>query len=497
MREFLVEKELMRLNWKSIKRLQNARFRAVAHCLLPHTKAYSDLFFKHSVNPLKIRCVDDWQKFGLPLFKKKFYLRNPSLFVVSPDAKIAFSVYKKFLSKLDKTEALCLLMTALFQPKTARLLVKSFFSPKMPFFSGGTESGAPTPVFVTSRQKFLLGKIVGQIVSVINRVNDFNGDSVAGMNLFPYGPHLAWHASQIALDLAADFNLNTAAGGAIPTESLARLANKFSVKIFTGMHSYMKDRFFPAVVAQKSVLPVRALIINGACRMSAGDREQLVRVCQKAGIIQPLVLDMYGASELKEDLMPECCPGSGFHHIAPLSAIVRTVKAETTADEEFISKWEFTLPEDGGFAAIWNIDGAGSLFEGYLIGDHYRKVSQDVCQHCGLRVERIYDVSRIRDIKAQQELTGVVEQKIKGARIELTALRDKLLALDFVEEVQLVVGKGGKNLIIRFASKIQSNKAIVMMKKSIEILEVTPKIEFVPIDKLVLPNKKFEPFVVK
>lgn len=497
MRDYLTKKELMKLRWKRVERLQNLRFKAVVRGLLPHTKAYSDLFSNQGINYKKIRCVEDWHKFGLPLFKKKYYLNNPSQFVVAPDVKQAFAAYKKFVSTLHKAESLSLMLRAVFMPKKTKDILKDFYTPKMPFFSSGTESGVPTPVFITTHQKKLMEKLIAQSVELIQSNNDFSKESATGMNLFPYGPHLAWHATNLALDIACDLNLNTAAGGAISTEALTKMAEKFKPKVFAGMHNYLKDRFFPMVALQKIELPIRSLVINGAVKMASADREQLAKVCQKAGIVQPIILDLYGASELKEDLLPECVPNSGFHHISPLSTIIRTVKAETTANEDLITKWEFTPPEEGGYAAIWSIDGAGTLFEGYLIGDQYEKISRDKCEHCGLKVERIYNVNRIKEITAQETLTGIVEEKVKGAKINLTAIRDGLLLLDFVKEVQLVVEKGGKQLLVRFASPLPPAKAIIAMRKSLNTLEITPKIELVAMEKLVSPNKKFEPFVVK
>ncbi len=496
MRDYLTKKELESLSWRKIERLQSHRFRAIVRNLLPHTKAYSDLFEEYSINPKKIRCVEDWQKLGLPLFKKKYYLKFPKNFVVSPDIKNVFSVHKRFLSSLHKMEALNFIMTALFRPKKTAALLKSFYHPKMPLFSGGTESGAPTPVFITAHQKHLMEKITDDIISVVKTTNDLQANNLTGMNLFPYGPHLAWHATHLAIDIACDLNLNTAAGGAIPTERLALLAKEFKPQIFAGMHEYLRHRFFPVVASQKTVLPMRALIINGAAKMTPGDKEQLAKSAKLAGIIQPLIIDMYGASELKEDLMPECTQNSGFHHIAPLSTIIRTIKVEESNDD-FITKWNFTQPQNGGYAAIWTINGAGTLFEGYVLGDHYEKISRDTCPNCNLRTERIYDVNRIKDIEAQLKFTGIVEQKVKGAKINLTALRDRILEQNFVKEVQLVIDKQGRNLLIKFASNLKEHAAILKLQKILRDLEVTPQFEYAELDKLIPKDKKFEPFVVK
>lgn len=493
MRDYLTKKELTKLRWDSIERLQQKRFAATVRYLLPHTKAYATLFARYAIDPKIILSVEDWQKFGLPLFKKKYYLRNPSDFVVAPPAEQAFKVYRKYFGMLDKMEQLHLIMSALLHPKQTRKLVTSFYQPKTPYFSGGTESGHPTPAFLTAHQKKLMERIVEQIILIINDTQNISG--ATGMNLFPYGPHLAWHATHLALELGADLNVGTAAGGAIPTERLATLAYHFKPKIFAGMHSYLTHRFFPLLARKKPMLPVRALIMNGGQKMSDGDRKQLTKAAQGAGIVEPIILDLYGASELKEDLLPECSPNSGFHHIAPLSTIIRTIKPFSETDDLVIPSWDFTPPEKGGYAAIWTIDGAGTLFEGYVLGDHYGKITHDRCPACKLLVERIHDINRIKDIKAQLALTGVVEEKIKGTRINLTDLRDKLLNETFVKEVQLVVEKGGKGLTIRFASALPS--ATARLQNILVDLEITPVLEQVPYEKLLGEKMKFEPIVVK
>lgn len=497
MRDYLTKKELIQLRWKSIERLQHQRFRATVRHLLPHTKAYAEIFSNHHINPWKINSVDDWHKLGLPLIKKKYYLNNPLDFVVKPDARTAFTAYRKYITALDKIEGLHILLSTFFRRSATKKLIAEFYKPKMVVFSSGAESGTPTPVFITNKQKKLLHAVLEQTTQLIQETNDFFPENSTGMNLFPYGPHLAWHATNLALDLATDLNLGTAAGKAMPTQTLAKLAKTFKPHIITGMHDYLKHTFFPTLAEQKGKLPVRAIIINGATKMSAGDREQLSRHAITTGIVEPIILDLYGASELKEDLLPECSPGTGFHHLAPLSNIIRTVQAKTSPDEEFITSWEFTEPQDGGYGVMWNINGAGTILHGYLLGDHYEKITRDRCTHCRSRVERIINVTRIKDIRAQESLTGIVEEKIKGTRINLSALRDKILSIPDIREAQFVIEKNSRGLTIRYHSREPSTKLATKILAITRDLEITPKIEYATFDKLFLENKKFEWIVSK
>ena len=69
-----------------------------------------------------------------------------------------------------------------------------------------------------------------------------NNVDTKGMNLFPYAPHIAWHAVHAALE-NADLNLCTAAGGAIKTERLVQIAAEAQPNILCGMAGYLKHRF--------------------------------------------------------------------------------------------------------------------------------------------------------------------------------------------------------------------------------------------------------------
>jgi len=71
-----------------------------------------------------------------------------------------------------------------------------------------------------------------------------SGWECSSMNLFPYAPHLGWHAVNLGLKQLSKFYVATSAGGAIPSERLVELAGLFKVNSFAGMPSYLRNRFF-------------------------------------------------------------------------------------------------------------------------------------------------------------------------------------------------------------------------------------------------------------
>ncbi|MGH9879704.1 MAG: hypothetical protein ACRD5H_18910, partial [Nitrososphaerales archaeon] len=300
--------------------------------------------------------------------------------------------------------------------------------------------------------------------------------------------HLGWHAVHHALDINADLNLCTAAGGAIPTERLISLADKAKPNIICGMSDYLLNRFLTLEIEKKITLPEKVIFVNGAQKMHDAERDKITELARKIGVKQAIVLDLYGASELKEALLPECKPGSGYHHVAPLSTIIRTVEA-THATDEVIDEWKFV--EGGGYAASWNTDGAGTLLAGYFIGDKFDKVTNDKCANCGLNVSRIYEINRIREVEAQLKLTGIVEEKVKGTRVNLVAIRDAALSLSEVKEAQVYLNRKKGILELRFISDNPA-KAKQKLAKLFAGAEIRPKIVSSTLQKLQGEKIKFE-----
>ena len=444
--------------------------------MLPYVPFYANMFKQYNVDPATIKNPEDWHDKGLPLIKKTTYMKNPKEFIVKPE-----NIFRNHLMYLDSQDEYGETMHVLLSSKKKQML-QEYYSPKMLIFSGGTESGNPTPIILTAKQKFstMMGilKIIGELV-----LEKFTADNKTGMNVFPYAPHLGWHAVHHALDLSADLNLCTAAGGAMPTERLIALADKVKPNIICGMSDYLRNRFLPMAIEKKIRLPEKVLFINGAQKMHEAERQKIAELARKIGVQETTVLDFYGASELKEALMPECIPGSGFHHIAPLSTIIRTVEVQH-ATEEVIDEWKFS---DNGYAASWNIDGAGTLLAGYFLGDKYDKVVNEQCPNCKLNVARIYGVNRIREVEAQLRLTGMIEGKIKGTRVNLSAIREIALSLPEVKEAQVVLRKNAVELYV-----VSDKNVKTKLQKLFAGAEIKPRIIPATLKKLTGGKIKFE-----
>lgn len=466
----LTTQQLARITKEKLERLQHIKLRATAHHLLPHVPFYKKLFKEHNVDPHSIKTIHDWTQ--LPLIKKSVYKQKPQDFIVKAPKKDLPGIHLRYLAAQHEYSRA---FESLFDMKRE---LKQYYQPHMLIFSGGTESGQPTPVFLTKHQKnnlLSVLKIIGE--SMLNKLGETR---TVGMNLFPYAPHLGWHAVHEALNMHADLNLNTAAGGAMSSEQTVALAKQLKPNIICGMNSYLRTRWLPLAIDKKIKLPEQVLFINGAQKMYDEEREQIKTLARKLGAKQSIVLDLYGASELKEALLPECTPGSGYHHVSPLSTIIKTIDpGETTKD--LITDW--TLNDTTGYAASWNIDGAGTLLEGYIIGDHIKQTTHG-CPTCKLNSPIYHNINRIRNVQAQLTLTGMVEAKIKGTRIDLTALRKRILQQKHIKTAQLIVKKGKTDtLTIRYVptDKKQARKEL---EKILPTLEVKPTLEASTMDKL-------------
>jgi len=482
LREYLTLEQLKKFSYEKIERLQNLRFMATCRYMLPRTPFYKKLFQEYGVDPFTLKKIEDWKTKGLPLIKKSTYMKNPKDFVVSPDIKTVFADYFHYLDNQNEYgSAIHLLLS-----RKKREILKNYYSPKMLIFSGGTESGNPTPVLLTGAQKFdtlmPVLKIIGDVI-----LREFDVDKKIGMNVFPYAPHLGWHAVHHALDINADLNLCTAAGGAIPTERLVAMADKLKPNIICGMSDYLRNRFLPTAIERKITLPEKVLFINGAQKMHDAEREKIAELARKVGVQQAIVLDLYGASELKEALLPECQPGSGYHHIAPLSTIIKTVEVNHATDG-VIDEWNFA---PNGYAASWNTDGAGTLLAGYFIGDKFDNAVNEQCPNCKLNVTRIYGINRIREVEAQLKYTGIVEEKIKGTRVNLAAIRETALTLPDVKEAQVFLNRKKGELVLYFIS----DKPAMTKQKLTKLFagaEIRPKIYASTLNKLQGEKIKFE-----
>ncbi len=436
----------------------------------------------------RLKRVDSWHTEGLPLIKKAEYLKRPRDFVVAPPLQRIFRIHMNYLASLRDVSGIVQLLLSFDKRK----ILHDFYSPKMLVFSGGTETDNPTPVLLTADQKFKGLRHAVRVAGDLLLSKEIVEPKKIGMNLFPYAPHLGWHAVHEAFDLNADLNLHTAAGGAIPTERLVSLAAQMQPNIICGMHDYLRNRFLPMIIAQRVKLPSRVLFINGAQKMLEAERAQLCALAKRAGVSECTVIDLFAASETKTALMPECAPGTGFHHLSPLSTAFRLVNVGTSKTN-YVEDWDYS--EHNGALATWTLDGGGSQLNGYLLGDTCGRMATDACASCGLRVQRLFDLSRSRDVATSLALTGTVEEKLKGTKVNLVAYRERALSVAEVNEVQVVLHQKRRMIELRYTSA-KPAIARARLEKAFASSEIRPKLTLTTIDEVQGKKIKFEGIII-
>jgi hypothetical protein len=199
------------------------------------------------------------------------------------------------------------------------------------------------------------------------------------------------------------------------------------------------------------------------------------------------VIGGWAASETKIGVACQCQEKGGYHNLSPLAFAVRFVKF--TDDT---GGYEFTSPEEGGYIAIFHVDGRSSMFEGYLMGDHVDKVTTGKCPHCGIDMPCFFNISRESEISSQMQIMGIAEEKIKGATVNLTALRESLLAVKEIHEAQIIVSKSkpddpysmdvlSLNIVLKSGTnQTQARRTIQKLTKT--ETEITPEIHFMDLD---------------
>ena len=103
--------------------------------------------------------------------------------------------------------------------------------------------------------------------------------------------------------------------------------------------------------------------------------------------------------------------------------------------------YDFVGEDESGHMCLFHLDGTGTVFEGFLLGDVASHQEKGKCPHCEFDGPFFWDLGRTNDAQAQMDIMGMSEKKIKGATVNLTALREMLLSISQIEEVQIEVAK--------------------------------------------------------
>ncbi len=446
--------ELKRTNHQEIKEMQERKFRAfIRYQVWPNHAYYRRLFKENNIDPFNITKIEDWAKYNIPLVRKIDYKDHLTEFVLNPSqvdgadrppAEIMTNMMKyskesgnseqyKFIRNNGAKVKLKIGASAATERLKERLTYN--YSPLQFWLSSGRSSGLPSPVFLTRYDNELLEKNsvkCGQLAVDPFIESDWE---VSSMNLFPYAPHLGWHAVNVGLKQLSKFYTATSAGGAIPTEKLVELAKAFKVNAFAGMPSYMRNRFFREMREADYEAPEKVVVLLAGEKIYPRVADDIREILFEKGSKEVQLVGGYASSESKVSFAVQCKYEGPYHNLSPLMMSWEFVKFNSDGTYDFCDE------DEEGHVTLFHLDSCGTIFEGFLLGDVAQRHEAGKCPHCGMDGLFFWDVGRTNDALAQMEIMGLSEKKIKGSTVNLSALRTDLLALGEIEEVQIEVAK--------------------------------------------------------
>jgi len=446
---------LKRTNHREIKELQDKKFKAfIRYQVWPNHPYYRRLFKENNIDPFDITCIEDWAKYNIQLVKKVDYKDNIPKFVLNPSeqdgkpqepAEVIRNLMA-YTKEAGHTELYKFIRNNGIRVKTKlgataamdRLKAKlaHMYSPLQFWFSSGRASGLPSPVFLTRHDNEMLFSNcvkVGQMA--IDPWID-SGWEMSSMNLFPYAPHLGWHAVNLGLKQMSKFYVATSAGGAIPTDRLVDMAAAFKVNGFAGMPSYLRNRFFRAMAENKEYkAPEKVVLVLAGEKIYDPVVDDIIGTLEEKGAKEVRVVGGYASSESKISFAVQCDRHGPYHNVSPLMLAFELIKFNDDGTYDFVGD------DESGHMTLFHLDGTGTIFEGFLLGDVASHQERGKCSICGMDGPFFWDVGRTNDAEAQIEIMGLSEKKIKGATVNLTALREDLLKVAEIEELQIEVAK--------------------------------------------------------
>jgi phenylacetate-coenzyme A ligase PaaK-like adenylate-forming protein len=522
---------------------QNKKFSAyVKYQLFPNSPYFRKLFKERDIKPEDINSIEDWQLKGLPLITKAEYREHLQEMVIDPwnvdgEKRSLEEVAENYI-RLQ--EALGELETRVMMGKLPHRNVYAYFGTESlddlkkfskkaskddesarrlrqaldyayttfsVFFTGGS-TGLPTAISSTKldRDLYRQSTIIMMGIAGGNWITK-EGGKVNFMTLYPYAPHQGWWVTNWGAEYMADFYISSSGGGVMPVEGLIILASRFQINVITGMPGFLRNKFLRKAVELKKLMPGlkfsdHMMFNMGGEKIVPPVKNDIRDMLHEMGVKEVQLTGAWGASETRFNLLGECdvFEETGYHSTGWDKVAYRIVKMKSTDD------WEFAKPGEEGFVVQFPMDGAGTLIEGFLLGDKAVQLSGP-CPVCGSYVERFVNPLRADELDTQLMVMGLVEQKVKGASVNLTDLRTQLMEMPEISELQIIVSKqdlsdsGSPDILkihITPAEDLSISESELLEKvkaKTKQLSEITPEVKAMDINELMGEGLKFKGIV--
>lgn len=312
------------------------------------------------------------------------------------------------------------------------------------------------------------------------------------INLFPLTamPHqgflsVLWGTQAVGARMVSSFGGSFDAGFDLvrrSSEALEMIVNN-RVTVLWGIGFFLRRMIMQAQETNIDLSSVKLVLPMGE-GSPAGMREDIRRRLVGLGARDVRVLNGYGFTEMQGPNM-ECAELKGFHLAKPGRYFFELLDPKSL---------EPAAEGREGLVVMTHLDRRGTCLLRYVVGDICHLTEQP-CPVCGAWEPR-FDTIPYR--------TGNII-KVKGTLINISSLFEVLGQLEEIDEYEIIVTQTDKNdpysedlLIIRIACEDDRTRGLA--RKVTEVVhrtqEVTPRVEFVPLDyyKDALKNYKFKRF---
>jgi phenylacetate-coenzyme A ligase PaaK-like adenylate-forming protein len=279
---------------------------------------------------------------------------------------------------------------------------------------------------------------------------------------------------------------------------------RFRINFLTGMPGFVRNKFLKKALEMKKVMqgiqfPEYMALNLGGEKIMPKARNEMREMLHELGVKEARITGAWGCSETRFNLLGECdCfQETGYHSTGWDKVAYRIVKMKSPDD------WEFAAPGEEGFVVQFPMDGAGTIIEGFILGDMAVQLDGP-CPVCGSYVERFVNPLRANELDTQLMIMGLVEQKVKGASVNLTDLRGQLLE---IPELQIVVTKkdpadpGSEDLLVlnvalkKMPGIDESAVKAALASRAKALSEITPEVVLMGMDELMGEGLKFKVIV--
>jgi phenylacetate-coenzyme A ligase PaaK-like adenylate-forming protein len=441
------------LSFKSkdeIRAAQNANLVKQMERLEKFSPFYREKFKEWGLDPKSIKTVDDLEK--IPVTSKEDYMK---------DRGESFKLEMDFNNMLEYI---------LYEVT----------------YTTGTTTGMPTRFYNSTYDMFMQSWMfkIGCKICYLEPTDHV-------MSLFPFHfiPHIGYYktlhfAAAVGMTLSFGFTGATLPGFTYtihrPMQQAIEDIERKKVTVLCGIGSYIRRLIMVAEEQGRDFSHIEKVQALGEA-VPKGMRDDMRKRLQKMGAKEVFISNAFGFTE-SQTAFQECQELGGAHQGVPQMYYFEVV------DEKGKRK------PDGepGLLCITHLDRRGTCLLRYLVGDIVA-ITDKQCPHCGRNDQRIVTTVGSTYGTRTKEL-----MKVKGTLINPEIMRDAVANTAGVIEYQFIIAKEKADdpysmdvirLLIGADKGVDQGKLEIELKDKVKrAVELTPKVEFVPLADIFNPG---------